>query len=289
MTYVLVVDDDPVIRTSLVEALSALGHVVSSAADGFGALREFTQCPPDVVVLDLGLPDLDGADALLMIRGLSRVPVLVATARDDEREIIRLLDAGADDYLVKPFSGAQLAARISAVLRRCSPDAPAAVGPATRGAAGTSRAPAVPRSPRAPSPSRPVLPGTAAMSLALEMRAGPPVAAVAREGGLEHSGGGALLVGELRIDPLARTVHLAGEEIRLTRREFDLLAFLARHAGLVVSRKQILAEVWRQPYVDEQTVDVHLSCLRRKLGERAARPRYLHTVHGVGVKLVSPS
>ncbi|MBB4928803.1 response regulator transcription factor [Kitasatospora kifunensis] len=241
MTSVLVVEDDPTIRASLIEVLTSHQLLVRSSPDGFGALREITRWQPDAVVLDLGLPDIDGADALRMIRGLSQVPVLVATARDDDAEIIKLLNAGADDYLVKPFSGGQLVARLSAVLRRCA-------------AAGW-----------APDAGAPTAPG-------------------------DHTGAtqGPLVIGELRIDALARTVHLAGREVGLTRREFDLLAFLARNAGRVVSRRKILAEVWRQPYVDEQTVDVHLSCLRRKLGERASLPRYLHTVRGVGVKLVSP-
>ncbi|MYT25873.1 DNA-binding response regulator, partial [Streptomyces sp. SID7760] len=95
-------------------------------------------------------------------------------------------------------------------------------------------------------------------------------------------------VGELSVDPGARTAYLAGVELRLTRREFDLLAFLARHPGQVVSKRRLLTEVWREPYVDDQTVDVHLSSLRRKLGERAAAPRYLLTVRGVGIKLVAP-
>ncbi|MFF7633152.1 response regulator transcription factor [Kitasatospora sp. NPDC008050] len=241
MTSVLVVEDDPVIRASLIDVLTSHQLLVRSSPDGFGALREITRWQPDAVVLDLGLPDIDGADALRMIRGLSQVPVLVATARDDDAEIIKLLNAGADDYLVKPFSGGQLVARLSAVLRRC-----AAAGGA--------------------------------------LDAGDPGAPGEYSGATQ----GPLVVGELRIDALARTVHLAGREVGLTRREFDLLAFLARNTGRVVSRRKILAEVWRQPYVDEQTVDVHLSCLRRKLGERASRPRYLHTVRGVGVKLVSP-
>ncbi|MCL2554974.1 MAG: response regulator transcription factor [Actinomycetia bacterium] len=249
MASVLVIEDDPVIRSSLLEALTAFGHVVRSAADGFGGLREVTQTRFDAVVLDLGLPDLDGRDALRMLRGISQVPVLVATARDDENEIIRLLDAGADDYLVKPFSGGQLQARLSAVLRRTQrpepyrqplPGGPAAV----RGAAG------------------PVLPPS--------VRAAP------------------LRVGELDIDVRARTAALAGRELDLTRREFDLLAYLGQRAGAVVSKQELLAEVWREPYVDDQTVHVHLSALRRKLGEQAARPRYLHTVRGVGFKLVAP-
>ena len=237
MATVLVVEDDPGIRSYLIDALTAFGHVVRSAADGFGGLREVTQTLFDAVVLDLGLPDIDGGDALRMIRGISRVPVIVATARDDEAEIIRLLNAGADDYLVKPFSGGQLSARLAAVLRRTEGARP---GTGTGGGSG----PAVP--------------------------------------------GGPLRVGELRIDVQARTAHLGDQELDLTRREFDLLAYLAVRQGAVVSKQELLAEVWREPYVDDQTVHVHLSALRRKLGEPAASPRYLHTVRGVGFKMVVP-
>ncbi|MFJ9809204.1 response regulator transcription factor [Streptomyces sp. NPDC101158] len=234
MPCVLVVEDDPSIRASLMEILAEHGHAVRSTGDGFGALREVTRGGLDAVVLDLGLPDLDGGDALRMIRGISNVPVVVATARDDENEIVKLLNAGADDYLVKPFSGAQLMARLSAVLRRSAAPAPAA-GPA----------PAV-------DPTGPVT------------------------------------VGDLAVDPLARSAYLAGRELVLTRREFDLLAYLARHAGAVVSRRRLLAEVWREAYIEDQTIDVHVSSLRRKLGERASAPRYLRTVRGVGIKLVAP-
>ncbi|MFP1625061.1 response regulator transcription factor [Streptomyces sp. 5K101] len=227
MACVLVVEDDPVIRAALIEVLTGHGYAVRTAHQGFEALREVTQAPPDVVVLDLGLPDLDGLDVLRMIRGISRVPVLVATARDDDAEVIRLLNAGADDYMVKPFSGGQLAARIAAVLRRSVP--------------------AVQESDQQP----------------------------------------VLQVADLRIDPRARTAHLAGHELSLTRREFDLLAYLAAHPDQVMSRRRILAEVWQQPYLEDQTVDVHLSALRRKLGERASEPRYLHTVRGIGIKLVA--
>ncbi|MFI2372121.1 response regulator transcription factor [Streptomyces sp. NPDC018833] len=227
MACVLVVEDDPVIRAALIEVLTGHGYAVRTAHQGFEALREITQAPPDIVVLDLGLPDLDGLDVLRMIRGISRIPVLVATARDDDREVIRLLNAGADDYMVKPFSGGQLAARIAAVLRRSAPE------------------------------------------------------------GQDRDRQPVVQVGDLRIDPLARTAHLAGRELSLTRREFDLLAYLAANADQVMSRRRILTEVWQQPYLEDQTVDVHLSALRRKLGERASRPRYLHTVRGIGIKLVT--
>src|SRR5690606_30698127 len=204
MSSVLVVEDYSAIRAAQLEVLSGHGHAVKTAHQGFEALREITQSPPDIVVLDLGLPDLDGLDVLRMIRGISRVPVLVATARDDDTEIIRLLNAGADAYLAKPFSGGQLAARLGAVLRRSAP--------ADTGA------------------------------------------------------------------PTPRTAHLPGRSLPRTRREFDLLAYLAAHADQVVSRQRSLTEVWQQPYLEEQTVDVHLSALRRKLGEKARQPRYLHTV-----------
>ncbi|MEU4094606.1 response regulator transcription factor [Streptomyces sp. NPDC026673] len=234
MASVLLVEDDPAIRARLVEVLTAHGHTVHSSAHGFEALRQAAQRPPDAVVLDLGLPDLDGVDVLRMLRGISRVPVLVATARDDDDEVIRLLNAGADDYLVKPFSGGQLAARLAAVLRR------SAMAPAQRPAAAPAGA------------------------------------------------SGSIRVGGLLIDVPARVAYHDGMELRLTRREFDMLAYLAEHADRVVPRSRILADVWQQTYVEDQTVDVHLSALRRKLGERASQPRYLHTVRGVGIKLVTP-
>ena len=118
MAQVLVVEDDPTIRTALVRGLTERGHAVSSAPSGLAGLEHAVAHRPDVVVLDLGLPDVDGAQVLRMLRGVSRVPVVVATARDGEDEIVAVLDAGADDYLVKPFGAAQLDARVRAVLRR---------------------------------------------------------------------------------------------------------------------------------------------------------------------------
>ncbi len=224
MATVLLVEDDDYVRQALLRELRALGHVVRSAGRALDALREVAAQAPQVVVLDLGLPDLDGGEALKMMRAISDVPVIVATARDREEEIIRLLSSGADDYVAKPFSAGHLHARIEAVLRRA------------RGA---------------PQPE-------------------------------------ALIVGGLRIDIDRRQASLDGSPLQLSRREFDLLAFLARHAGRVVRRRELLAEVWRQPYGDDQTIDVHLSWLRRKMGERASSPRYLHTVRGVGVMLMAP-
>jgi DNA-binding response OmpR family regulator len=221
---VLVIEDDQRIRQALASGLAGSGHAVRTEATGAAALTAAVDWRPEVIVLDLGLPDLDGADVLRMLRGVSGVPVIVATARDDEAEIVRLLDQGADDYVVKPYSAAQLEARIRAVLRR-------------GGAADDDR----------------------------------------------------LRVGGLEVQPRARSATLDGRDLDLTRLEFDLLAHLARRSPDVVTRRELLAEVWRQPYGGaDKTVDVHLSWLRRKLGETAAEPRYLYTVRGVGVKLDSP-
>jgi DNA-binding response OmpR family regulator len=224
MANVLVVEDDQFVRSALIRELSQRSHTVRSASTALDALRDVAQSAPDVVVLDLGLPDLDGSEALKMLRAVSDVPVIVATARDDETEIVRLLNAGADDYLVKPFSLEHLMARLTAVLRRFRQAAPPQV----------------------------------------------------------------TQIGGLRVDVDAREAYLDGSLLDLTRREFDLLAHLAFRAGQVVSRRELLAAVWRQSYGDDQTIDVHLSWLRRKLGETASRPRYLHTVRGVGVKLLAP-
>ncbi|MFJ9409267.1 response regulator transcription factor [Streptomyces sp. NPDC101393] len=225
MPHLLVVEDDPQLRGALVRALRDRGHAVATAATGMSGLDTAVTDRPDLVVLDLGLPDVDGAQVLRMLRAVSDVPVIVATARDDEPDMVAVLGDGADDYIVKPFGAAQLDARIKAVLRRLGADEPE---PAVR-------------------------------------------------------------VGELVLDGAAREVALAGAPLDLTPREFDLLAYLARRAGQVISRRELLAEVWQQPLGGaDKTVDVHLSWLRRKLGETAQRPRYLHTVRTVGVKLAAP-
>ncbi len=225
MSAVLIIEDDAAIRQGLANFLAEAGHSVESIASGMEGVKRVAEGAYDVVVLDLGLPDIDGGQALKMIRSVSAVPVVVATARDEETEIVRILRDGADDYVVKPFSGAQLLARIEAILRR------------TRSGA--------------------------------------------------HPG--PVVVGGLSVDVDRRVAELDGLPVDLTRKEFDFLAYLAERAGVVVSKRELLAEVWRQPYGGaDKTVDVHLSVLRRKLGESAAAARYLQTVHGVGVKLVAP-
>ena len=121
MARVLIVEDDPYVRSAMVADLTRRAHAVRTAGTALDGIREVSQHPPEVIVLDLGLPDLDGGQALKMMRAVTATPVIVATARDEEAEIIRLLNAGADDYLVKPFSGEHLAARIAALLRRAGP------------------------------------------------------------------------------------------------------------------------------------------------------------------------
>jgi DNA-binding response OmpR family regulator len=227
MATVLLVEDDHVVRGAMLRSLTDRGHTVHAVATALDALRRVAAESPDLVVLDLGLPDLDGSDALRMLRGITDVPIIIATARDDETEIVRLLRAGADDYMVKPFTGAHLDARVTSVLRRA--------GRASRAEPTT------------------------------------------------------LEVGQLKVDLGQRLAHLDGAPLALTRKEFDLLAYLAARPGRVVSRRELLEEVWRQPSIGEdQTIDVHLYWLRRKMGETAAKPRYLHTVRGVGFRLVAP-
>ena len=225
MATLLVIEDDGGIRSAITRALTDLGHTVTATDRGMSGLELALDNPPDVVLLDLGLPDLDGLEVLAMLRAVSNVPVIVITARDDDADMVRALDRGADDYVVKPFGIEQVDARLRAVLRRS---------------------------------------GSAAAE-------------------------GPLVVGGLMVDPRTREVRLDGLAIDLSRKEFDLLLALAQRPREVVTKRELLADVWRQSYGGgERTVDVHLSWLRRKLGETAADPRYLHSVRGVGIRLAAP-
>jgi DNA-binding response OmpR family regulator len=227
VAQLLIVEDDERIRTALIRALRDRGHAVSSAGTALGGLRQAVDERPDLVVLDLGLPDLDGSELLRMLRAVSAVPVIVATARDDEGSIVQALDSGADDYVLKPFRAEQLEARIRAVLRRAA--------------------------------------------------------------GAADAGSSTVSVGTLTVDPRGRRVTVSGRPVELSPKEFDLLAYLAARAGTVVSKRELLAEVWQLPYGgSDKTLDVHLSWLRRKLGESGTEPRLLQTVRGVGVRLAEP-
>jgi len=222
----LLIEDDAGIRAAMTRALTDLGHAVTTSDRGMPGLELAVDNRPDVVLLDLGLPDLDGLQVLAMLRAVSEVPVIIITARDDDADIVKALDGGADDYVVKPFGVEQVDARLRAVLRR----------------------------------------------------SGSTVA------------DGPLVVGGLTIDARTRLVTLDDQPIDLSRKEFDLLLALAQRPGEVVTKRELLADVWRQTYGGgDRTVDVHLSWLRRKLGETAADPRYLHSVRGVGVRLAAPN
>jgi DNA-binding response OmpR family regulator len=224
MSRILVIEDEATLLSAMARALTLGGHVVATAATGISGLEAVLTERPDVVLLDLGLPDVDGITVIGMVRAASSVPVIVVTATDDDPTMVKALDAGADDYIVKPFGMEQVAARIRAVLRRGrrNDDDPIAVG-------------------------------------------------------------------ALTINARTRAASLDGEPLELARKEFDLLLALAQRPGEVVSKRELLAEVWQQAYGgSDRTVDVHLSWLRRKLGETAAQPRYLVSVRGVGVRLVDP-
>lgn len=225
MARIVLIEDDVDIRRLVAGALASEGHDVESADRGLSGLELAVKGGADLVIMDLGLPDVDGTELLRMIRAVSQVPVVVITARGADEVVVATLDAGADDYLVKPFSVAQLEARVRAVLRRKGEDGSA----------------------------------------------------------------GDLVVGDLVIDVPARTATVEGRTLDLSPKEFDLLKLLVERTGEVMSKRELLAEVWREPYGGaDHTIDVHLSWLRKKLGESASEPRYIQTVHGVGVKLVDP-
>ena len=209
-------------------ALAIRGHRVRVAATARAGLEQASLEEPDVVILDLGLPDGDGLEVCAQLRRWFRNPIIVLSADGAEDRKVAALDLGADDYVTKPFSMPELLARLRVATRHRELVA-AALDPAM------------------------------------------------------------LVVGDVEIDTAARTVRIAGEPVELTRKEFELLAHLAANAGHVVTKRQLMADIWQQPYGGaDKTVDVHLSWLRRKLGETAADPRYLRTIRGVGVKLVDP-
>jgi DNA-binding response OmpR family regulator len=226
--HVLVIEDDLDTRLGMVAALNSADHATISAGTAMAGLHTAIERRPDLVLLDLSLPDLNGLDLLPLLRSaVLDIPVIVVTGDDEESQVIKVLDAGADDYLVKPFGFGTLLARVRAVLRR--------------------------------------------------------------GGRTEPRRRAIVVLGGLTIDLLARTADLDGRRLPLSPKEFDLLAYLATRAGEVVSKRELLAEVWRTPYSQaDKTVDVHVSWLRRKLGEDARSPRYLHTVRGVGLRLDAP-
>jgi two-component system, OmpR family, response regulator RegX3 len=228
---ILMVEDEESITVPLSEALAREGfdtEVAGTAAEG---LELAGRVAPDLVLLDVMLPDGSGYDVCRELRRESRVPIIMLTARGEETDRIVGLELGADDYIVKPFSAREVAARIRAVLRRSGEAA-------------------------ATGPSRSTT---------------------------------ALQVGELRLDPARRSATLGENELDLTRKEFELLELLMREAGSVITRERLIDEVWDVNWFGStKTLDVHVSGLRRKLGDDPSSPRFLHTVRGVGFRFSGP-
>ncbi len=225
MAKILVIEDDQRIRELVCEHLASEGHSVSSHATGMEGLQKAASESPDLVVLDLGLPDLEGIDLLKMLRGVTNIPVLVLTAREEEEVVLAAFEEGADDYVVKPVSGPQLSARVTALLRR-----------------------------------------------------------------FDTNKSDKLVVGDLEIDLGPRLATIKGNPMDLTAKEFDVLVYLASRPGTVVSKEELHSAVWKTPGGSAgRTIDVHISTLRKKLGEKPDDEKgYLHTSIGAGIKLESP-
>ena len=230
---ILLVEDERSIAEPLAAALDREGFGTEIAGTVAEALEKAERLGPDLVLLDLMLPDGSGYEVTRELRARSQVPIVMLTARGDEADRILGLELGADDYVVKPFSAREVAARIRAVLRRAQ-----AAPERTRAAEGADEA-------------------------------------------IEIAG--------VRLDPARRTVTRDGEEVDLARKEYDLLQHLMENAGRVVTRDRLLEEVWDMNWFGStKTLDVHVSAVRKKLGDDPSSPRYLHTVRGVGFRFAGP-
>jgi two-component system, OmpR family, response regulator RegX3 len=224
---VLLIEDEESISEPLAAALEREGFAPSVAGTAAEGIDAFRMKSPELVLLDVMLPDGDGRDVLRQIRSTSRVPVVMLTARGQEMDKIVGLELGADDYVVKPFSAAELIARIRAVLRRTAAPAPA--------------------------------------------------------------GDSVLRVADVEVNLDTRSVTKGGEPVQLTLKEFELLRMLMESAGKVVRRTDLMDEIWDPNwYGSMKTLDVHVSSLRKKLGDDPAKPRYIRTVRGVGFRFSSP-
>jgi two-component system response regulator RegX3 len=225
---ILLVEDEESITTPLVEALRREGFDTEVSATAGESLALAERVKPDLVLLDVMLPDGSGFEVCRELRARSRVPIIMLTARGEEADRVAGLELGADDYVVKPFSARELVARVRAVLRR------------------------------------------------------------AAEAG-ERRAEGATEIGDVRIDPGRRSVSFRGEELELSRKEFDLLRLLIENAGAVVTRERLIDEVWDTNWFGStKTLDVHVSGLRKKLDDDPGSPRYIHTVRGVGFRFSAP-
>jgi two-component system response regulator RegX3 len=223
---ILLIEDEESISEPLADALKREGFDVVTAATAAEGREAFRARSPDLVLLDVMLPDGDGRDVLRDIRSTSRTPVVMLTARGEEMDRVLGLELGADDYVTKPFSAAELVARLRAVLRRTE--------------------------------------------------AAPPAAQQLLE------------VGDVRVDLDRRQVTLAEAPVDLTVKEFELLRVLVENAGRLVRREALMSEVWDPNWWGStKTLDVHVSSLRKKLGDDPSSPRYIHTIRGVGFRFAS--
>ena len=221
---ILLVEDEESITTPLVEALRREGFDTAVSGTAGESLALADRVKPDLVLLDVMLPDGSGFDVCRELRARSRVPIIMLTARGEEADRVAGLELGADDYVVKPFSARELVARVRAVLRR------------------------------------------------------------AAEAG-ERKAEGATEIGDVRIDPGRRSASFRGDELELSRKEFDLLRLLIENAGSVVTRERLIDEVWDTNWFGStKTLDVHVSGLRKKLDDDPSSARYIHTVRGVGFR-----
>jgi len=238
MRKVLVVDDEPVLVETIAYNLEQAGYEVTTAADGASALEVARRERPDLVILDIMLPEMDGIEVCRLLRrenSTATTPIMMLTAKGEEIDKVVGLEVGADDYVTKPFGRRELLARVKALLRRAeyapqSEERPAQV--TTEGPAYSNR----------------------------ELAAGP-----------------------LKIDLAGRRVICRGQELELQPKQFELLTYLVRNRGTVLTRDQILHNVWGYDYTgDTRTVDVHVRWLREKLEEDPANPRLIQTMRGVG-------
>jgi two-component system, OmpR family, response regulator len=260
----VVIEDDQDIRELITMVLSQSGFDVQSAGTGLDGVEAVRRCNPDIVTLDLGLPDIDGFEVARRIRQFSQAYIVMLTARADELDTLLGLETGADDYLTKPFRPRELRARVGAMLRRPRTTA-------DTGAVPESASPAEPNPGQAPQPVVPAVPALPAVE----------------PGTLEHSG--------LRLNGATRSVDVDGEALDLTRTEFDLLLALMESGKLVRTKAQLVRRLRGDSYdaggyindADERTVEVHMANLRRKLGDNPRSPRWIKTVRGVGYQLAT--
>jgi DNA-binding response OmpR family regulator len=234
---ILVVDDEPALRETIAYNLRREGFQVIAASDGPGAIAAARTGKPDLILLDVMLPGLDGLQVCRALRAESNVPIIIVSAKVEEVDRVLGLEMGADDYLTKPFAMRELVARVRANLRR------------------------------------------------IRMHEGDSTAETSPERGTER-----ITVGKVTVDPARRQATLGGAMLTLKPKEFDLLHYLARRPGLVLSRDALLREVWGYDFpVDTRTVDVHIRWLRQKLSEGQSGGVTIETVRGFGYRLAVES